>query len=135
MTHWQSPNFYAYFPANSSPPSILAEMLTAMLLDFDRLVFGKRADAGQKTPRPRVRGEAANFVGNDTIGFLNGLPINFQGNGYLREIAFDNEIAVLSPVRPEGQVTTLYRPEKPVFVGDLKMHFDGDRLLFSSVRV
>lgn len=31
MTHWQSPNFYAYFPANSSYPSILAEMLTATL--------------------------------------------------------------------------------------------------------
>jgi aromatic-L-amino-acid/L-tryptophan decarboxylase len=31
ITHWQSPNFYAYFPANSSFPSILAEMLTATL--------------------------------------------------------------------------------------------------------
>ena len=31
MTHWQHPNFFAYFPANSSPPSILAEMLTATL--------------------------------------------------------------------------------------------------------
>lgn len=31
ITHWQSPNFYAYFPANTSPPSILAEMLTAAL--------------------------------------------------------------------------------------------------------
>ena len=31
MTHWQSPNFFAYFPANSSYPSILAEMLTATL--------------------------------------------------------------------------------------------------------
>ena len=108
-------------------------LLANPLLDFERLVFVKRADAGQKTPRPRVRGEAANFVGNDTIGFLNGLPINFQGNGYLREIAFDNEIAVLSPVRPDGQLTTLYRPDKPVFVGDLKLHFDADRLLFSSV--
>jgi aromatic-L-amino-acid decarboxylase len=29
MTHWQHPSFFAYFPANSSPPSILAEMLTA----------------------------------------------------------------------------------------------------------
>jgi len=108
-------------------------LLANPLLNFDRLLLVKRADAGQKTPRPRVPGEAGNFVGNDTIGFLNGLPINFQGNGYLREIAFDNEIAVLSPVHPEGQLTTLYRPEKPVFVGDLKMHFDADRLLFSSV--
>ena len=31
MTHWQSPNFFAYFQANSSYPSILAEMLTATL--------------------------------------------------------------------------------------------------------
>ncbi len=31
MTHWQSPNFFAYFPANSSYPSVLAEMLTATL--------------------------------------------------------------------------------------------------------
>jgi len=31
ITHWQSPNFYAYFQANTSPPSILAEMLMATL--------------------------------------------------------------------------------------------------------
>jgi aromatic-L-amino-acid/L-tryptophan decarboxylase len=31
ITHWQSPNFFAYFPANGSFPSILAEMLTAAL--------------------------------------------------------------------------------------------------------
>lgn len=31
ITHWQSPNFYGYFPANSSFPSLLAEMLTSAL--------------------------------------------------------------------------------------------------------
>lgn len=31
ISHWQSPNFYAYFPANNSFPSVLAEMLTATL--------------------------------------------------------------------------------------------------------
>jgi aromatic-L-amino-acid/L-tryptophan decarboxylase len=31
MTHWQHPNFFAYFPGNSSPPSVLAEMLIATL--------------------------------------------------------------------------------------------------------
>ncbi len=31
MTHWQHPAFMAYFPANSSPPSVLAEMLTAAM--------------------------------------------------------------------------------------------------------
>src|SRR6056297_826789 len=27
MTHWQHPRFFAYFPANASPPSMLAEQL------------------------------------------------------------------------------------------------------------
>lgn len=31
ITHWQNPNFFAYFPANTSPPSILAEMVIATL--------------------------------------------------------------------------------------------------------
>lgn len=31
ITHWQSPNFHAYFPANSSYPSLLAEMLMSAL--------------------------------------------------------------------------------------------------------
>lgn len=31
ITHWQSPNWFAYFPANSSPPSVLAELASAGL--------------------------------------------------------------------------------------------------------
>ena len=31
ITHWQSPNFYAFFPANNSYPSILAEMLISTI--------------------------------------------------------------------------------------------------------
>ncbi len=31
VTNWQHPRFFAYFPSNSSPPSILAEWLTATM--------------------------------------------------------------------------------------------------------
>jgi aromatic-L-amino-acid decarboxylase len=31
ITHWQSPNFFAYFPANNSGPSILGELASAGL--------------------------------------------------------------------------------------------------------
>jgi len=31
ITHWQNPKFFAYFPANASLPSLLAEMITATL--------------------------------------------------------------------------------------------------------
>src|SRR5512142_478808 len=29
ITHWQSPNFFAFFPSNTSAPSILGELLSA----------------------------------------------------------------------------------------------------------
>jgi len=31
VTHWQSPNFFAYFPANASCPSILGDLLSSAL--------------------------------------------------------------------------------------------------------
>ncbi|MCK4893533.1 MAG: aspartate aminotransferase family protein, partial [Calditrichia bacterium] len=31
ITHWQSPNFFAYFPANASGPAILGDLLSAGL--------------------------------------------------------------------------------------------------------
>ena len=31
ITHWQHPRFFAYFPSNASPPSVVAEMLVAAI--------------------------------------------------------------------------------------------------------
>jgi aromatic-L-amino-acid decarboxylase len=31
ITHWQSPNFFAYFPGNASPPAMLGELMSAGL--------------------------------------------------------------------------------------------------------
>ena len=31
ITHWQSPNFYAYFPANTSFPAILGDLISSGL--------------------------------------------------------------------------------------------------------
>ena len=84
-------------------------LLANPLLDFDRLLL--------------VRRKAGNL----------GLPQNWQSNSELPRKGFENDIAVLSPLRPDGTLTTVYRPEKGRFVGDVDLHFDGDRLLFSSL--
>ncbi len=60
-----------------------------------------------------------------------GLPANWQSNSSLPTAGYENRLAVLSPVRPDGQLTTLYQPEGGRFVGDVDLHFDADRLLFS----
>ncbi|NLE36439.1 MAG: hypothetical protein GX621_00275, partial [Pirellulaceae bacterium] len=81
------------------------------LLDFDRLLLVRR-----KANSPEL-----------------GLPQNWQSNCILPKSGFNDDIAVLSPLGPEGALQTLYRPEKPSFIGDVDLHFDADRLLFSSI--
>ncbi len=84
-------------------------LLANPLLDFDRLLLVRRR---------------TNQLG---------LPQNWQGNSSLPARGYDNEIAVLSPVRPGGRLTTVHRPAQDVFVGDVELHYDADRLMYSSL--
>ncbi len=59
-----------------------------------------------------------------------GLPQNWQGNCALPRQGAINEIATLSPLRPDGALTTIYRPAKPVVLADIDLHTDGERMLF-----
>ncbi|HUT35687.1 MAG TPA: SUMF1/EgtB/PvdO family nonheme iron enzyme [Planctomycetota bacterium] len=88
-------------------------LLANPLLSFDKLLV--------------VRRSARNLA----------LPANWQGNSCLPRSGLDNEIAILS-LRAVGgaslpRVQTLYKPEGGRFVGDVDLHFDADRLLFSSL--
>ncbi|MCX5759581.1 MAG: hypothetical protein NTU83_13980, partial [Candidatus Hydrogenedentes bacterium] len=60
-----------------------------------------------------------------------GLPQNWQGNCSLPLTKYHNEIASFPLSQTDGPLSTLYKPEKTHFVGDVDLHFDGDRLLFS----
>ena len=97
-------------------------LLANPLLDFDKLLVVKRA-----ADVPGKDSKAARKQYNRHLG----LPQNWQGNCALPKTGYDNEIAVLSPVRPEGKLATLYRPANGEFVGDVDLHFDAQKLLFS----
>ena len=84
-------------------------LLANPLLNFDRLLLVKRPASA-----PHL-----------------GLPMNWQSNSCLPRAGYDDEIAVLSPVRPDGKLATLFRPSSPRFVGDVDLHFDAERMLFS----
>lgn len=60
-----------------------------------------------------------------------GMPTNHTCNSSLPRTAYDNEIAVLSPIRPDGTLTTLYRPDAGGYVGEIDLHWGADRLLFA----
>ncbi|MDO4551432.1 MAG: SUMF1/EgtB/PvdO family nonheme iron enzyme [Planctomycetia bacterium] len=70
-----------------------------------------------------------------------GLPLNWQSNSSLPKNGFDDSL-VRMPVKgclhsaSEDKTESLpvvYKPEKPVFVGDVDLHWDGEKILFSSV--
>ena len=60
-----------------------------------------------------------------------GLTPNWGGKTDIAKVGYDNEIVILSPVSPDGTLTTLYRTADREFVGDLDLHFSAGRLLFS----
>ncbi len=89
-------------------------LLANPLLDFDKLLL--------------VRRGAQSHLIND---FKLGLPQNWQGNCALRRTGYDNQIALMSPVRPGAPLTTLYAPKDTEFVGDVDLNFDADKMVFS----
>ena len=60
-----------------------------------------------------------------------GFPSNHECNASLRRTGWDNEIAVLEPVRPDGKLRTLYRPKDKGYVGEVELHWDADRMLLA----
>jgi formylglycine-generating enzyme required for sulfatase activity len=87
-------------------------LLANPLLDFDRLLVVRR--------------------GLDSPSGL-GLPHNWEGNSSLPRRGYDNEIMVLESLRAGCESSTLFKPADGSFVGDLCLHVDASRLLFSSV--
>lgn len=86
-------------------------LLANPLLDFDRLMVVNR-----NTTSPSL-----------------GLPQNWQSNCVLPSSGFDDEIAYLSLAEAEAELRRIYKPRESVFVGDVDLDFDADKLLFSSV--
>ena len=99
-------------------------LLANPLLDFDRLLLVRR------TPHGDPRMPIGTGYG---VGEYIGLPRQSSKHnpGIERPMDWDNEIALLSPVRPEGRLATLYKPDGRRLITDLDLHWDARRLLFS----
>jgi formylglycine-generating enzyme required for sulfatase activity len=83
------------------------------LLDFDQLLLIKRA-----ANAPSL-----------------GLPRNWESNSSLPHKGYDDEIAIHALAAADNdednELTTLFKPADGRFVGDLDLHFDAERMLFS----
>lgn len=99
-------------------------LLANPLLDFDELLVVRRKPVGD----PR-RSEGA----NNGLGEFLGLPrqSSWQIHAIPRVFGWDNEIAVMSSLRRDPKLRTLFKPTLRRLVSDVDLHWDAGRLLFS----
>ncbi len=90
VTHWQSPNFYAYFPANASYPAILGELLSAGL--------GVNGMLWSCSPAAT---ELEMFV-LDWLVELLALPAHFKGAGVIQDTASSASLCALLAAREQA---------------------------------
>jgi len=104
-------------------------LLANPLIDFDQLILVKRAwkTPGLDEPKESYRNSPF-WTG---YGLRLAIPVNHYSLASVEPTGWDNEIAVLSPIRPGGALTTLFRPAGNEYVGEVELHWDAGRLLFS----
>jgi formylglycine-generating enzyme required for sulfatase activity len=102
-------------------------LLSNPLLDFERLLLVKRKPLDDAR---RAKGDEDN---DKSLGRFLGLPqqSSWQLHTMTNTSGWDNEIAVLSPVRSQGELTTLYRPKQGRLVSEMDLHFDAGKVMFS----
>ena len=116
ITHWQSPSFFAYFPANSSPPSLLAEMLISAL--------GAQCMIWETSPAAAELEEKVMNWLRDLIG----LPAEFEG-----VIQDSASTATLAAIITAREKRTRFRINEEGFRGDEKMRIYCSTETHSSV--
>ncbi|UCG48947.1 MAG: SUMF1/EgtB/PvdO family nonheme iron enzyme [Phycisphaerales bacterium] len=99
-------------------------LLANPLLDFDSLILIKRKPIGD----PRRAEEPDRGIGK----FI-GMPqqSSWQLHTMPNTDGWDNRICILSPVRHEGKLTTLFEPPDGRLVSEMDLHFDARKLMFS----
>lgn len=93
------------------------------LLKGEKLLIVKR--------RPRFLSPEGKPTPRGPAGLELAMPSNHECNSSLARIGYDNEIAILELISPEGVLRTLYRPEHSGYVGEIDLHYSGTRFLFT----
>lgn len=103
LTHWQSPNFFAFFPANTSGPSILGELLSAGL--------GVQGMLWETSPAAT---EVETLVLDWLVDML-ALPSEFRGNGVIQDSASSATLCAILAARKQALSRVPYEQRAEAF--------------------
>jgi formylglycine-generating enzyme required for sulfatase activity len=89
------------------------------VLDDLKILCVKRAWPKSNSQKPMGKEQLKNL----------GFPTNHECQSALAREIYDNEIGILDPTT--GTYTTLYKPEGKQFVGQINLHWNADKFLFT----
>lgn len=102
ITHWQSPNFFAFFPCNASGPGILGELLSAGL-NVNGMLWATSPAATELETRVL-----------DWMAEMIGLPESFRstssGGGVIQGTASESTLVAMVAARRRAQASAQGRP-------------------------
>ncbi|MEI7729764.1 MAG: hypothetical protein WCO56_09325 [Verrucomicrobiota bacterium] len=104
---------------------VRAALLANPLLDGEKILFVRRNISSGA--RQDVRGSEGT---TQKLGFIS---LNSRCHVTIARKGWQDEITVLSEIRGEPKLTTLYKPDQDVIVRDVDLDFTGSRLMFSSL--
>lgn len=94
-------------------------LMSNPLLDVDKIIVG----------RYKIGANARNINTHE----LGTQPNNWSNQTSARRVGFDAEIAELSNLRGDVQTRTIFKPSTTGAVSDLKLHWDGSKIMFTSL--
>ena len=69
----------------------------------------------------------------DVIGGSAGHPDSFSTEVNVSPTGWENHIVIVSNFTDDAQTQTVYKPERDIIVRNLDLHFDAEKVMFSSV--
>jgi len=96
-------------------------LICSPIIDFDDILLVKRKIDLTDWDRLNQKGKIVRF----------GFPSNHECNSSLPENGFENELAVLSGFKAGGKMKTVFRPAEHGYAGEMDLHWDADRILFT----
>jgi aromatic-L-amino-acid decarboxylase len=122
ITHWQSPNFFAYFPSNNSGPSILGELLSSGL--------GVQGMLWATSPAcTELETHVLDWL-VDMLGLPRGFSSTDQGGGVIQDTASSSTLCALLAARERasGEDTNRHGVREPMIAyGSTEAHSSLDK--------
>jgi formylglycine-generating enzyme required for sulfatase activity len=96
-------------------------LLSSPLIDFDEILLVNRKIDLSDWDKLIQKAKIVRF----------GFPSNHECNSSLPKNGFENELAILSGFKDGGEMNTLFNPSSDGYAGEMDLHWQADRMLFT----